>query len=111
MRAIYDKTQENKEPLSAAVLVRTNRHASEIARHLEAEGVPYEIVGLGGLLWEPEIQDLVALETMLVSPQDSAAALSILDGTISCLIVTECKGMCLRSVTLHSISTDRLVLH
>src|SRR5699024_11977388 len=71
-----------KKSLSAAILVRTNRHAAEIGRHLQAHGVPYEIVGLGGLLWEPEIQDMVAIATMLVRPQDSAAALRILAGPL-----------------------------
>ena len=109
MRAIYDKTQENKEPLSAAILVRTNRHAAEIARHLEAEGVPYEIVGLGGLLWEPEIQDLVALATMLVRPQDSAAALRILAGPLCGLGMSDILALRQRVDNMTGASDERVV--
>ena len=69
-------------PLSAAVLVRANSHSAAIAEALQARGVPHEIVGLGGLLWEPEVHDLVALATLLIRPQDTAAALRILTGPI-----------------------------
>src|SRR5699024_11350759 len=62
MKKIYERSQQveiddtgraTKKSLSAAILVRTNRHAAEIGRHLQAHGVPYEILGLGGLLWAP----------------------------------------------------------
>ncbi|MGO3774400.1 ATP-dependent helicase [Corynebacterium casei] len=109
MRAIYDQTQENKEPLSAAVLVRTNRHAAEIGRHLEAHGVPFEIVGLGGLLWEPEIQDLVAIATMLVRPQDSASALRILAGPLCGLGMSDIVALHKRVENMTGASDERVV--
>ncbi|OIR40599.1 DNA helicase II [Corynebacterium sp. NML140438] len=71
---------EQSERLSAAVLTRKNRQAQPIAQALEARGVPYEIVGLGGLLDTPEVQDTLAVATMLVRPEDSAAALRVLGG-------------------------------
>ena len=51
-----------------------------MAEALEARGVPYEIVGVAGLLDVPEVADVVAIATMLVRPADSAAALRILGG-------------------------------
>lgn len=82
MKEKYDEAMAQGKELSAAVLVRKNKDSHIIARALEAYGVPYEIVGLGGLLWEPEVQDMVAIATMLVRPQDSAAALRILTGPL-----------------------------
>lgn len=109
LRAIYDKTQDTQEPLSAAVLVRTNRHAAEIARHLKAHGVPYEIVGLGGLLWEPEIQDIVALATMLVRPQDSAAALRVLAGPLCGLGLSDIMALRQRVDNMTGAADERVV--
>ncbi|MDO5032083.1 ATP-dependent helicase [Corynebacterium sp.] len=79
LRALYDATPEGEE-FSAAVLVRTNRQAPLIAAALDAAGVPNEIVGVGGLLWQPEVQDLIAVATILVRPQDTNAALRVLTG-------------------------------
>ena len=80
LAAQYLETQEQGAPFSAAVLVRKNRHSAEIAAQLSARGVPYEIVGVGGLLDVPEVADALAVATMLVRPADSAAALRILAG-------------------------------
>ncbi|WP_018296163.1 ATP-dependent helicase [Corynebacterium lubricantis] len=68
------------DEFSAAVLVRKNKHSQPIAEALEERGVPYEIVGLSGLLDVPEVADVVAIATMLIRPEDSQAALRILAG-------------------------------
>ncbi|MHA2788291.1 ATP-dependent helicase [Corynebacterium sp. S7] len=68
------------DEFSAAVLVRKNKHSQPIAEALEARGVPFEIVGLAGLLDVPEVADVVAIATMLIRPEDSQAALRILSG-------------------------------
>lgn len=78
LAAVFSSADE----LSAAVLVRKNRQAHPIAEALEHRGVPYEIVGLAGLLDVPEVADVVALATMLVRPEDSMAALRILSGPL-----------------------------
>ncbi|MGV0327231.1 ATP-dependent helicase [Corynebacterium confusum] len=80
LREKYAAAQEEERDFSAAVLVRTNKQAQPVARALEEAGVPYEIAGLGGLLFEPEVQDLVALATMLIRPQNNTAALRVLAG-------------------------------
>lgn len=76
----YRAAEEAGRPFSAAALVRKNRHSHLIAEALEERGVPYEIVGLAGLLDVPEVADTVAVATMLVRPDDTAAALRILGG-------------------------------
>ena len=80
MRDKYVASREAGKELSAAILVRQNSHSVEIAHYLDELDVPYEIVGLGGLLSEPEIQDLLAVATMLIRPQDNSAALRVLSG-------------------------------
>ncbi len=46
---------------SAAVLCRKRSQFGPIIEALAAAGLPYEVVGLGGLLMTPEVQDIVAL--------------------------------------------------
>lgn len=70
------------EPFTGAVLVRKNADSQPVAQILAERGIPYEIVGLGGLLTMPEVADLVALATMLICPGHSQAALRILTGPL-----------------------------
>lgn len=100
LKECYDQAVAEGTPLSAAVLVRANSHSAEVAQALEAKGVPYEVVGLGGLLLEPEVQDLVALATMLVRPQDTNAALRILAGPACGLGVADIMALKSRAVNL-----------
>lgn len=88
--------------LSAAVLTRKNRQAQPIAQALEARGVPYEIVGLGGLLDTPEVQDTLAVATMLVRPEDSAAALRVLGGPSVGLGLADMEALAARAKNLQA---------
>jgi DNA helicase-2/ATP-dependent DNA helicase PcrA len=54
--------------VSAAVLCRKRRQFRPIMEALEAQGVPYEVVGLGGLLLTPEVEDVVALLNVVDDP-------------------------------------------
>ncbi|MGA8048348.1 MAG: ATP-dependent DNA helicase [Dermatophilaceae bacterium] len=54
--------------VSAAVLCRKRRQFRPIMEALEAAGVPYEVVGLGGLLLTPEVEDVVALLNVVHDP-------------------------------------------
>ncbi len=47
-------------PSDIAVLCRKRSQFVEIRRAMEARGIPCEVVGLGGLLNVPEVQDIVA---------------------------------------------------
>ena len=78
----FTAKKESGERFTGAVLVRANRHSQPIADALNERGIPFEIVGRGGLLRTPEVADMVALATMLIRPQDSAAARRILTGPI-----------------------------
>lgn len=96
----YDAAQEAGETLSAAALVRKNRQSPLLAAALEARGVPYEIVGLAGLLEVPEVADTVAIATMLVRPDDTAAALRILGGPAVGLGLADLSALASRAVNL-----------
>ncbi|WP_342319189.1 ATP-dependent helicase [Corynebacterium mayonis] len=80
LAAHYTEAMEQGAAVSAAVLIRANASAQAIAEALDNRGVAYEIVGVAGLLDVPEVADTLAIATMLVRPDDSAAALRILSG-------------------------------
>ena len=58
-------------PGDIAVLCRKRSQFVPVRRALEARGIPVEVVGLGGLLSIPEVQDVVATLRVL---QDAAAS-------------------------------------
>ncbi|MGV0386687.1 ATP-dependent helicase [Corynebacterium tuberculostearicum] len=109
--AEYLKEQWEKregDTFSAAVLVRKNRHSAPIAAALDKAGVPNEIIGLGGLLWQPEIQDLVAIATMLVRPEDLPAAVRLLAGPICGLGISDIQALASRQRNLAGAREERL---
>ncbi len=67
-------------PPTTAVLVRRRSDMAATADALRAAGLPVEVVGLGGLLDEPEVVDLVATLRVLVDPTAGAAAIRLLTG-------------------------------
>src|SRR5690606_10813495 len=67
-------------PPTAAVLVRRRADMAPIAAELRARGVPVEVVGLGGLMAEPEVADLVATLRVLADPLAGSAAARLLTG-------------------------------
>ncbi|MFF2344325.1 UvrD-helicase domain-containing protein [Pseudarthrobacter sp. NPDC058119] len=68
------------EPPAIAVLCRRRAQMEPVRRQFEARGIPYEIVGLGGLLDTPEIVDLVATLRVLADPGRSDALMRLIAG-------------------------------
>ncbi|WP_242901113.1 ATP-dependent helicase [Actinomadura terrae] len=71
------------EPLrysDIAVLARKRSQFPLIRRALEARGVPVEVVGLGGLLTVPEVQDVVATLRAMHDPTAGASLARLLTG-------------------------------
>lgn len=68
------------EPPTAAVLVRRRADMAPIAAALRERGLPVEVVGLGGLLDEPEVADLVSTLRVLADPLAGTAAARLLTG-------------------------------
>ncbi|MFI9409957.1 UvrD-helicase domain-containing protein [Nocardia gamkensis] len=67
-------------PPTSAVLVRRNADAAPLAEALRAQGLPVEIVGLGGLLATPEVADIVATLRLIAEPGSGSAAMRVLTG-------------------------------
>ncbi|MDQ0731561.1 UvrD-helicase domain-containing protein [Arthrobacter sp. B1I2] len=74
------KPDGTEEPPALAVLCRRRAQMETVRRQFEARGIPYEIVGLGGLLDTPEIVDLVATLRVLADPGRSDALMRLLAG-------------------------------
>src|SRR5690606_11122672 len=62
------------------VLARKRTQFPLIRRALEASGVPVEVVGLGGLLTVPEVQDVVATLRVMHDPTAGASLARLLTG-------------------------------
>jgi DNA helicase-2/ATP-dependent DNA helicase PcrA len=67
-------------PAALAVLCRRRAQMETIRREFESRGIPYEIIGLGGLLDTPEIVDLVATLRVLADPGRSDSLMRLLAG-------------------------------
>jgi DNA helicase-2/ATP-dependent DNA helicase PcrA len=79
-RRWFAHIEEQGVPPTAAVLLRRRADMADIATSLRANGVPVEVVGLGGLLHEPEVRDLVSALRVLVDPLAGTAAARLLTG-------------------------------
>ena len=67
-------------PCDVAVLCRKRTQFPVLRRAMEDSGIPVEVVGLGGLLTVPEVQDVVATLRVLHDPAASDAVARLLTG-------------------------------
>jgi DNA helicase-2/ATP-dependent DNA helicase PcrA len=79
-RRWFGRLDATGAPPTAAILVRRRADMAPIAAELRARGLPVEVVGLGGLLDEPEVADLVATLRVLADPLAGTAAARLLTG-------------------------------
>lgn len=61
-----------------AILVRANNHALPFTRALERHSIPYQFLGPGQLLRQPEVKDLISYLTVLSQIDDTVAFYRIL---------------------------------
>jgi DNA helicase-2/ATP-dependent DNA helicase PcrA len=78
MRAEWDAMHAGDR--TAAVLVRRRSQIDQVRVALLAEGLPVEVVGLGGLLTTPEIVDVVATLRVLADHKSGSALARLLTG-------------------------------
>ena len=71
---------EHKGARTCAVLVRNRRQIPDIEEALRRRGLPVDVVGLGGLIHLPEIEDIVALLRTLVMPDAGSALMRLIAG-------------------------------
>jgi DNA helicase-2/ATP-dependent DNA helicase PcrA len=80
LRSRADRDAAGEEHASAAVLCRARRQLETVRLECERAGLPYELVGLGGLLETPEVLDVVATLRVLSDPSRSDALMRLLAG-------------------------------
>ena len=78
--ADHQKRAAGEPTRSIAVLVRAWKQLPLIEAALRARAVPIEIVGVGGLLLEPEVVDVVATLRVMVDPARGDALMRLLTG-------------------------------
>ncbi|MGW6730423.1 ATP-dependent helicase [Nocardia sp. NPDC055029] len=95
-------------PPTSAVLIRRNADAAPIAEALREQGLPVEIVGLGGLLATPEVADIVATLRLIAEPGTGSAAIRILTGARWRLGVADLAALARRArmLSIGSLSGD-----
>ncbi|CAN5177158.1 ATP-dependent DNA helicase AdnB [soil metagenome] len=69
------------EPPSAAILFRARKAQPYFLRAFRDHGVPYHVLGIGGLLAEPEIADLVSMLSVLHDPGAGLELIRVLAGS------------------------------
>jgi len=69
------------EPPSAALLFRARKTQPYFLRALKKHGVRYHVLGIGGLLAEPEIADLVSMLSVLSDPGAGLELIRVLAGS------------------------------
>lgn len=84
-------------PPTSAVLIRRNADAAPLAEALREQGLPVEIVGLGGLLATPEVADIVATLRLIAEPGTGSAAVRILTGARWRIGVTDLAALAQRA--------------
>ena len=75
-----DRRETGVRPFDIAVLCRKRSQFVPLRRAIEARGIPVEVVGLGGLLAVPEVQDVVATLRVLHDAGASDALARLLTG-------------------------------
>lgn len=79
-RSSFSGRSGGDEAHTVAVLCRRRAQFETLREAFEARDIPYEIVGLGGLLSTPEIVDLVSTLRVLADPGRSDALMRLLSG-------------------------------
>ncbi len=79
MRAALDVCAD-EDPPECAVLATTHGQLAKIADALRRSGIPHELAGLSGLLYRPEIVELLAYLRVLSDPKRSDELIRILGG-------------------------------
>ena len=81
--AVAEYVQSNWSPTSgktAAVLVRKRAQITAIESALRAQGLPVEVIGIGGLIHVPEVADVVTMLKIITDPDAGSALMRHLTG-------------------------------
>ncbi len=81
--AIAEYVKRNWSPTSgksAAVLVRKRAQIAAIESALREQGLPVEVIGIGGLIHVPEVADVVSMLKIITDPDAGSAVMRHLTG-------------------------------
>ena len=81
--AVAEYVQSNWSPTSgktAAVLVRKRAQITAIESALREQGLPVEVIGIGGLIHVPEVADVVTMLKIITDPDAGSALMRHLTG-------------------------------
>ena len=78
---------------SSAVLCRKRSQFAVVIDALEERDIPYEVVGLGGLLLTPEVEDIVALLHVVQDPSRGDHLMRLLTGPVCRLGAADLDGL------------------
>ncbi|WP_347351919.1 ATP-dependent DNA helicase [Intrasporangium sp.] len=92
---------------SAAVLCRRRAHFPVIVDALRREGLPVEVVGLGGLLMTPEVADLVAALSVAADPTRGDQLMRLLTGPVARLGPADLDALWAWAGELRGVGRDR----
>ncbi|KQR22681.1 ATP-dependent DNA helicase [Agreia sp. Leaf335] len=71
---------DKERPLSAAMLFRVRSHMDFFAAALDRRGIPFHILGVGGLLSSPEVVDVVSALRATHDPSAGSSLIRLLSG-------------------------------
>lgn len=80
-------------PLSAAMLFRVRSHMDFFAAALERRGIPFHILGVGGLLSAPEVVDVISALRATHDPAAGSSLLRLLSGARWSVGVHDLRGL------------------
>ena len=80
-------------PSPQAVLCRKRSQFAPVIDALERRDIPYEVVGLGGLLLTPEVEDIVALLHVVQDPSRGDQLMRLLTGPLCRLGAADLDGL------------------
>jgi DNA helicase-2/ATP-dependent DNA helicase PcrA len=79
-RPLWGENDAKIDDKSFAILVRKKSQIPVIQAALTSAGLPFEVLGLGGLVHTPEVADIVSLLKVIASPDQGGALMRHLTG-------------------------------
>ena len=77
---LVGKLAEGDKPPTAAILVRQRHHQRAFVEALTARGVPVHVLGIGGLLDDPVVADIVCALRVMTHPHAETELVRLLSG-------------------------------
>src|SRR5690606_35321118 len=105
-RWLAERLAEAPADATAAILFRKRTTQREFTRALRAEGVPYHVIGIDGLLAEPEFADLVSALAVVDDPTAGSQLVRLLAGSRWRLAPSDLHALSVVASALTKLSPD-----